>query len=138
MRLISICFWCFVTVLVSSFANEPQTGIYFYPGTFNEAKALAKEQHKIVFVDSYTEWCKPCKQMASEVFTNAEVGSYFNKKFISVKMDMEKTEGMLVGRRYSVNFYPTLLFIKPDGQLVTKAVGMHTKSELLELAKTAN
>jgi uncharacterized protein YyaL (SSP411 family) len=40
--------------------------------------------------------------MAAQVFTDADVGEYFNSNFIHVKMDMEETEGMLVGRRYSV------------------------------------
>lgn len=42
--------------------------------------------------------------MTTQVFTDAYVGEYFNSDFINVKMDMEETEGMLVGRGYSVNF----------------------------------
>jgi hypothetical protein len=53
--------------------------------------------------------------MAAQVFTDPDVGKYFNSNFFQVKIDMEETEGMLVGRRYGVNFCPTLLFIKPTG-----------------------
>lgn len=122
----------------ASFAPRAQKGISFEHGKLSDAKKLAKETHKIIFIDSYTQWCGPCKKMAAQVFTDADVGKYFNSNFINVKMDMEETEGMLVGRRYSVNFYPTLLFIKPTGELVRKEVGYHSKSQLLSLVKRIN
>jgi thioredoxin 1 len=122
----------------TSVAPRAQKGISFEHGKFYDAKKLAKETNKIIFIDSYTQWCGPCKKMAAQVFTDPDVGEYFNSNFINVKMDMEETEGMLVGRRYSVNFYPTLLFIKPTGELVRKEVGYHSKSQLLSLAKRIN
>lgn len=127
-------------ILLSTTSTAPhaEPGISFEHGKFSEAKKLAKETNKTIFIDSYTQWCGPCKKMAAQVFTDAEVGRYFNKNFVNVKMDMEETEGMLVGRRYSVNFYPTLLFIKPSGELVRKEVGYHTKAQLLSLAKQVN
>ena len=117
-----------------SIAPQAQKGISFEHGKFSDTKKLAKETNKIIFIDSYTQWCGPCKKMAAQVFTDADVGEYFNSNFINVKMDMEETEGMLVGRRYNVNFYPTLLFIKPTGELVRKEIGHHSKSQLLSLA----
>jgi len=42
--------------------------------------------------------------MTTQVFTDADAGEYFNSNFINVKMDIEETKGMLVGRAYSVNF----------------------------------
>ena len=87
-----------------SIAPQAQKGISFEHGKFSDAKKLAKETNKIIFIDSYIQWCGPCKKMTTQVFTDADVGEYFNSDFINVKMDMEETEGMLVGRGYSVNF----------------------------------
>ncbi|MDB9882123.1 thioredoxin domain-containing protein [Bacteroidia bacterium] len=133
----STTFLLFTTVLLisSSFSSGVLGDISFEDGKYSEVRKLAKEKNKTIFIDGYTQWCGPCKKMASTVFTDTEVGSYFNRNFINVKMDMEKTEGMLVGRRYGVNFYPTLLFIKPSGELVLKEVGYHSKSEPMRLAK---
>lgn len=122
-------------ILLSSFSGSVSGGISFHEGNYSQARKLAKETNKTIFIDGFTEWCGPCKKMASEVFTDKEVGSYFNSNFINMKVDMEKTDGMLISRRYSVNFYPTLLFIKPSGQLVRKEVGYHSKSELMRVAR---
>ena len=91
-----------ILVSTASVAPQAQKGISFEHGKFSNAKKLAKETNKIIFIDSYTQWCGPCKKMAAKVFTDADVGEYFNSNFVNVKMDMEETEGMLVGRRYSV------------------------------------
>lgn len=125
-------------LVATSFKGSVDAGIAFHHGNYAAAKKIAKQTNKTIFIDGYTEWCGPCKRMAKEVFTDAAVGKYFNENFINVKMDMEKTDGMLVSRRYSVNFYPTLLFIRPNGELIRKEVGFKNKSELLTLAREAN
>ena len=73
---------------------QVEEGIKFFEGTWEEALTLAKKEHKIIFVDAYTTWCGPCKQMAKDVFTQKEVGDFYNKSFINVKLDMEKGEGI--------------------------------------------
>ena len=117
------------------FQGTSSTGISFYHGSFADAKKQAKESGKIVFIDAYTTWCGPCRKMAAQVFTDHEVAEYFNKTFVNVKMDMEKTDGILAGRRYNVRFYPSLIFIKPSGELIRMEEGYHTKSQLLKLGR---
>ena len=125
-------------ISATSFTTKIDGGISFETGRYTQARKIARETNKTIFIDSYTQWCGPCKKMASQVFTDPEVGSYFNKNFINVKMDMEQSEGILIGRRYSVNFYPTLLFVKPSGELIRKEVGYQTKAQLMQLARDVN
>ncbi|WP_455261180.1 thioredoxin family protein, partial [Prevotella jejuni] len=72
--------------------TEAANGIKFFKGTFNEALVKAKQENKILFVDFYAVWCVPCKKMAKTVFTQEEVGKYFNEHFISLQLDAEKGE----------------------------------------------
>ena len=74
-------------------------------------------------MDAYTTWCGPCKRMAAEVFTEPEVGRFYNENFINVKIDMEKGEGIELARQYDVYAYPTLLFINGEGELVHRGLG---------------
>ncbi|HMP28606.1 MAG TPA: thioredoxin domain-containing protein [Saprospiraceae bacterium] len=112
-------------------------GIIFETGTWEEALAKAQKVDKLIFVDAYAEWCGPCKVMAANVFTLSEAGSFYNSNFINVKMDMEKPEGRVFGKKYPVSAYPTLMFIDGEGNLVKKAVGGQKLEGLLALGTEA-
>lgn len=100
----------------------------------------AKKEKKIVFVDCYTSWCGPCKQLANKVFTLDSVADYFNRHFINVKYDMEKdTEGVMLKKEFTVQAYPTLLFIDPQNlQMVHRLVGAGSPEWLLKGARLAS
>lgn len=114
-----------------------QSGIQFTQGTWKELLAKADKEDKLIFMDAYAEWCGPCKKMAKDVFTQKEAGDFFNTKFINVKMDMEKGEGIGLSRDFGIMAYPTLLFIDEKGKVVHRAVGYHTTDLLLDLGKAA-
>lgn len=112
-------------------------GIKFETGSWADVQAKAKAQNKPIFVDAYTSWCGPCKQMAKEVFTQNEVGEYFNKNYVSYKLDMEKGEGVEFGGKYQVAAYPTMLYFSPDGKLVHRTLGSSTGDVLVQNAVDA-
>jgi thiol-disulfide isomerase/thioredoxin len=112
-------------------------GIEFFDGTFAEALAKAKEEEKVLFIDAYTTWCGPCKKMSKYVFTEAEVGSFFNKNFINLKLDMEEQDGLKFGKKYPVSAYPTLIFLDPEGKVLKKIKGAQQPDALISLGKGA-
>ena len=117
--------------------SELPQGIRFEHGTLAEAFAKAKKENKLVFVDTYTEWCGPCKRLSKEVFPQKKVGDYFNPRFVSVKIDAEKGEGVEFAKKYGVNSYPTLLFLKPNGEELYTTKGFVNAVELIGDAKIA-
>lgn len=112
-------------------------GIEFFDGEWKDALAQAEKTEKLVFVDAYAQWCGPCKRMAREVFTQAEVGDFFNSNFINLKLDMETPDGRDFGTKYPVSAYPTLLFLNGDGEIVKKVTGGKQADDLIALGKTA-
>ena len=128
----------FLLVIIFSFLNTNAQGIEFFNGTFDEAKAEAKKEGKIIFMDAFAEWCGPCKRMAQNVFPTKEAGDFFNQNFINVKIDMEKGEGIELAKKYSVRSYPTLLFLDYTGTLVYEAKGARTDAEgLIQVGEQA-
>ena len=95
----------------------------------------AKTEEKLIFVDAYASWCGPCKRMASGVFPQEKVGSFFNANFVNLKIDMEKPENAEFAGKYPVSAYPTLMFLDGSGKLVQKAVGAKDADQLLEFAQ---
>jgi thioredoxin 1 len=116
-------------------ARPASSGIKFEHMTLEKALDKAKSSGKLIFVDVHTTWCGPCKEMARTTFQSDKVGKVFNKKFINLKIDAENdVDGASVSRSYSVNAYPTLLFINAEGKLVKKLVGKQSEEKLLAVA----
>ena len=76
-------------------------GVIFEKGTWKEVLEKANRENKIIFVDIYTSWCGPCKNVAKTVFPNAEFGAYYNEHFINFQVDAEKGEGPAFVKRLS-------------------------------------
>ena len=112
-------------------------GIRFAEGSWKELLETAKKEGKLIFVDCYTEWCQPCKQMEQQVFPSKKVGKFYNEHFINVKMDMEKGEGPVILNTYKINAFPTLLFVNGEGGEVYRIVGSKKEAEVLQVGADA-
>lgn len=100
-----------------------QGGVEFRDLTFDEALVKAKAEKKLVFVDCYTAWCAPCKAMAKDVFPQKAAGDFFNPRFVCVKFDVQKGEGVEVGKKLGTRAYPSFFIIRPDGKVQHAIVG---------------
>lgn len=134
---IKILFVALVSVLMMTSASEGNKGIAFADISLDEAKAMSKETGKLIFIDCYTDWCGPCKRMAATSFKDEKVGEVFNKKFINLKIEMEKNPiGVELAKRYRVRAYPTLLVIDSEGTLIKQVIGMQSSNGLITMAKS--
>lgn len=125
------------TVLALPAMAQEGKGIQFFKGTFAQALAKAKSEGKPLFVDFYAVWCGPCKKMEKQIFTQPEVGEYFNKHFVAVQLDAEKPENVDVAKTYKVEAFPTLGIFDGEGKALSINVGYMNAQELLAMAKTA-
>lgn len=111
--------------------------ITFETGNLASVLEKAGKENKLVFIDAYTTWCGPCKQMDARVFTTDSVADYFNAKFVNYQMDMEKGEGIEFAKKYQVYCYPNLIFLDPKGTLVHRSAGLLEAPIFLSFARTA-
>lgn len=132
-NLLTFAFLCTIPLV----SNAQNREIRFETSTFEEVKAKAKKEHKLIFVDAYTTWCGPCKWMAKSVFTNDTVADFFNSNFISTKIDMEKGEGIEFRKKYQVFCFPNLLFIDANGEVVHRRGGGMPPANFIAFAKEA-
>jgi len=130
----------YITVFVLAIlftSNLSAQGIEFTDAKWEKVLAQAQKENKIIFVDAYTTWCGPCKKMSSQVFTSKKLVKFYNDKFINVKMDMEKPQGRILGDKYNVFVYPTLLYIDGKGSLVHRTAGYQKVDQLFEEGNVA-
>ena len=130
-KLIILC------VAVLGISSAFSQGIRFESGTLAEAFAKAKKENKLVFVDTYTEWCARCKHLNKVVFPQRIVGDYFNPRFVSVKIDAEKGEGIEFAKTYKIKSFPTLMYLNANGDVMYVSRGSVNADGVIEDAKVA-
>lgn len=124
--------------LISAFAfAKADPGIKFEQGSWAVITAKAKVEKKLIFIDCFTAWCGPCKQLSAEIFPQLAVAEHFNQNFINYKVDMEKGEGIELQKKFHIAAYPTLLWVDQEGNVVHRAVGFMKAEQLIAEAKKA-
>lgn len=106
-------------------------GVDFRNLTLTEAKAVAQKENKPLYVDFYTTWCSPCKQMERDVFVDSLVAAYMNKHFVSIRINAEKQDLAQV-RALKIAAYPTSVFYTSAGNLNLRQEGYLNASDFLQ------
>ncbi len=115
-----------------------KTGVAFTnSGTLSDVLDKATAENKLVFIDFYTTWCLPCKLMEEDVFPDKRLGEFMNENFISYKVNAEKGNGVNLATLYSINAYPTLLFLDREGNVLERKIGAAYHRELFALGEAA-
>lgn len=126
------CTLFYLFTAISLFAQ-----INFETTDWNSVKAKAIKENKLIFIDTYTSWCGPCKMMLKNIFPLPEVGKFFNENFICYKVDAEKGEGIDIAKTYQVTGYPTYLFIDGNGKLLYRSSGSMPAEKFIAEGKLA-
>ncbi|MDB0037740.1 thioredoxin family protein, partial [bacterium] len=105
-------------------------GINFQDLSLKEGLEKAKKENKKVFIDVYATWCGPCKYLSKKVFVDENLGAFMNEHFVSLKIDGEKGDGLQLMKDYSLNSYPTMLFLDPEMSLLKKVIGAVSAEEI--------
>ncbi len=89
--------------------------------THDDGLAIAAETEKLVLIDFHADWCKFCKKMDKETFTDPGVIELIDTHFVPIKVDTQKRQDL--GRKYGVESLPTIWFLEPDGSGLTPLPG---------------
>ena len=118
MKKLPVIFALFALVFSCVFLWSPLTTkasaagrIYWYD--YIEAKALAKEEGKKVYLYFRSDRCAYCRQMEKETLNTPEVARFLNENFVSARIDSDKNPTLAA--KYRVVGLPTSYFLRTDG-----------------------
>ena len=117
-----------MSVCCSSISMAQSKSIQWTGGlSWNEILQKSELENKYIFIDAYATWCKPCKEMDNNIYRNDTIADFFNDRFISVKLQMDKTKADdafvkswyeiadSLKKNYRIDGYPTFIFLSPAG-----------------------
>jgi thioredoxin-related protein len=111
--------------------------INFQNLSLEKAKEKAKKENKLIFIDVYADWCRPCKMLDAQVFIDKKLGDFFNEEFICIKYDGDTEEGGAFMVKHQLTAFPTMLFMSHDEEIIRKVVGFVEAEKLINEGKYA-
>lgn len=123
-----------------SYISFSQTA-FLQNGNLRTVFDVAKSQNKPVFIEVYSPTCHVC-QAFKPTFDQKAVGDFYNKNFISYKLDVESEEaqGFLGKQNIWISSIPTLFFFDKNVNLQHIAVMSETRNTaqvVIDAAKVA-
>jgi thioredoxin-related protein/Flp pilus assembly protein TadD len=113
----------FALVLGLLIATTGHAEIKFLHGQLAEATKKADTEKKPVMIDFITDWCRWCDTLDARTYSDADVAGYVNEHLVAIKIDAEKGEGISIAKKYGVAAYPTIVFIRPNGEEIDRILG---------------
>jgi thiol:disulfide interchange protein len=84
-----------------------------------QALADAKREGKGVIIDTFADWCIPCKELDQNTFVDPSVKKE-SERFVTLKLDLTSaaanSEAGRAKERFKIRGVPTIIFLDPSGR----------------------
>lgn len=109
----------------------------------DEGLKQASQDEKHLYIEFMADWCGWCRKLEKDVYTNQNIIDLLNNDFIAVRINGDSKEEIkykgelisqqiLAKKEFSVNVFPTMWILKPDGSKLTMLRGYQTSDFMQE------
>ncbi|MBK9256494.1 MAG: thioredoxin family protein [Saprospiraceae bacterium] len=123
-----------ILTIVFGVPKSAHAGNIKFINSLEQAKKLAEQEQKVIFVDVMADWCGPCKKMIVDIESNSAMVDFFNSNFINLKINEKFNRNFLT--KYSISAFPTLMFLSKSGEVIESRRGYPGSETLFKLAKS--
>ena len=100
--------------------------------TYESALAQQKKTNKLIMIEVVREGCHYCEDMDRDVFANKEMSGWIAKRFIPIKISLNKQD-LPLGLK--VTFTPTFYFVDKNQKIVKKIPGAWNMEDFKSLTQ---
>jgi len=100
--------------------------------SYEEGLKLQAENGKVIMIDVVRSECHFCNEMEADVFYNKEMIKWLNKRFIPVKVNLDKDKMPL---DISISFTPSFFFIDKNQKILKSVPGAWNIEDFKDLTK---
>ncbi len=104
-----------------------------WQGNLEDAKRLASQSNKLVLVHFHADWCRPCKQVDTYVFTDPAVARALHEVAVPLRIDVDLHPEVV--KEFAVEGIPVDVFITPAGRMVKKQSTPKSSENYLTMLK---
>ncbi|HYP25551.1 MAG TPA: cytochrome c biogenesis protein CcdA [Blastocatellia bacterium] len=107
-----------VVGIIIAIPKDTEAGINWQPYS-EQALAQAQREGKGVIIDTFADWCIPCKELDQLTFTDPAVRREA-ERFVTLKLDLTKnepdTDAGRARKKFGIVGVPTIIFLDPSGR----------------------
>ncbi|MDQ7006515.1 MAG: thioredoxin family protein [Acidobacteriota bacterium] len=125
-----------VALLLAAATPAPASAaVAWFEGDLQQAMEKARAEGRLVLVDCWATWCKYCRVMDQDVWSQEGVTRVVERNTVPLRreVDARRGLGLDLSERYGVRELPAVLIIDPkDGSLLVDLVGYSSPERLIE------
>jgi thioredoxin-related protein len=118
--------------------------------SYNDGVKKAVKENKNILLDFYADWCRYCKIMEKETFSDPEVLKELNKNYVAIRIHTDKKTGEKINfKKHSftteqfasglgVQGLPTVVFMNSNQDIISKVPGYIKKDRFLPMLMYIN
>lgn len=101
---------------------------------FSKAQTQARQENKLLLMDfTGSDWCQPCKNLKRYLLETREFALYASTNLVLLEVDFphwasqsenQKKANEALQSAYSVEGYPTLILLGPEGTVLGRQAGV--------------
>ncbi len=113
------------------FAAKIQAQVSWH-SDYTAAQAQAMAEDKLLVIDFWANWCRPCKEMDQKLWSSPSIDSLKNNfVFLKVNVDVEQN----FARRFNVSSIPHVAFATVNEDVIYEKVGFSHAEEYFKIMK---
>ncbi len=98
-------------------------GLVIVHEDLTRAIEVAKAQKKLILIDFYTDWCRPCKVFDRQLAKDSQMQRFIAQNYLILKYNAEKDSAFGLSVKYSIFSYPTFVVIDAKQRYYDKLFG---------------